>query len=77
MPTFRQHCKDKNINLLKDDIKHIEKCCKMLPLPVNEKKKVLMQYAEIWLDAEKKQTGQGRREANLFLLRMVHMQPVA
>lgn len=75
--TFVEYCKDNGINLLKDDLKHIRKCLKCLHVELSEQKKIMKKYADIWLDEDKEKIGNGRKEANLFLLRMVYMQPVA
>ena len=69
---FLEHCKQNNINLLPDDIKHIRKCIGHLPAEV--RRQALRRYVTIWQQmlGECENASQaenfGRRSANLFML---------
>ena len=69
---FQDHCKQNNIDLLPDDIKHIRKC--LAKIPHHQQKEILHKYVEIYqrimAECECPLSGQnlGRKSANLYLL---------
>ncbi len=69
---FQDHCKQNNINLLPDDLKHIRKCLSLIPH--HQQREILHKYVEIYkrimaeCDCEISAQNLARRSANLFLL---------
>ncbi len=72
--TFIQFCQENNIQLLKDDLKHLRGCLKYIP--ESHRKSVVRRYAEIWADVAAKcesssmAQNKGRRAANVYLLEL-------
>ncbi len=72
---FIDHCKQDNINLLPDDLKHIRKC--LSHLPNHQQREILHKYVEIYkrimAECECPIAAQNlaRKSANLYLLGVV------
>jgi|JI7StandDraft_1071085.scaffolds.fasta_scaffold11654_4 hypothetical protein len=73
--TFLDYCQRKGINLLKDDLKFIEKLLRLFP--PDRQKSIMVRYCEEWHKgmAECENAAQsenfGRRRANLYLNSLV------
>jgi hypothetical protein len=73
--SFKAHCEQLGIDLLKDDFVFIKSCLRNVPK--NSHKTVLRRYCDVWVasmtacsnDALKQ--SMGRREANTFLRELV------
>lgn len=71
--TFKEYCKKQGYDLMKDDLKFIEKTLRCLPTHTH--RPLLMDYCQIWQKAMNdepnaiRKQSQGRRAANLFLLK--------
>ncbi len=73
MEPFKTYCEKQGYNIIRDDLKFIEKSLHLLP---DEKRRpVLFEYCKRWqqaMDSERdvnKRQSAGRRAANLFLLK--------
>lgn len=72
---FQEHCKQNNINLLPDDLKHIRKC--LSRIPHHQQREILHKYVEIYkrimaeCDCEISAQNLARRCSNLYILGVV------
>lgn len=73
LDSFKTYCAKQGYDLVKDDLKFIEKSLNLLPS--DKQKLVLFEYSKRWqqaMDGERdsnKRQSVGRRAANLFLLK--------
>lgn len=72
---FQDHCKQNNIQLLPDDLKHIRKC--LSRIPHHQQCEILHKYVEIYkrimaeCDCEIAAQNLARRSSNLYILGVV------
>jgi hypothetical protein len=65
---FRLYCERKDIKILRDDMRYIER--RLENIPRDDHRRVMRDYVRVWLRAKENGQGdnEGRKQANEFLM---------